>query len=111
MNINLLFELFNDLSENEFEELVYSTYKGYNNSIKRLVEQLEKFLEDFDAVYHPLFKYLLYFMPLDYSVKRLYFRYYSSFLSQQHLRDLLKCKNENIVTHISQFIKDYDIQL
>ncbi|HTO16072.1 MAG TPA: hypothetical protein VLZ83_09885 [Edaphocola sp.] len=111
LNINLLFELFNDLSENEFEELVYSTYKGYNNSIKRLVEQLEKFLEDFDAVYHPLFKYLLYFMPLDYSVKRLYFRYYSSFLSQQHLRDLLKCKNENIVTHISQFIKDYDIQL
>jgi len=111
LNINLLFEIFDELSEKEFEEFAFSTYRGYGNSIKSFVEQLEMFLEDFDSVYHPLFKYLLYFISEDYSVRNLYYSYYSSYLSKQHLRDLLKVKNENIVINISQFIKDYDIQL
>lgn len=111
LNITNLFEIFDELSKEEFEKFALSTYRGYRNSIKNFVEQLEKFLEDFDAAYHPLFKYLLYFISEDYSVKRLYYRYYSSYLSKQHLRDLLNVKNENIVINVSKFIKDYDIQL
>ena len=111
LNINLLFEIFNSLSEQQFDSLVYKIYQGYNNSIENLVKKLDEFLDKFKPVYHPLFKYVLYFIPLSYKVKLLYYKYYSVFASQQHLKDLLLCENENIINQTNQFIKDYDIQL
>lgn len=112
LNINLLFEIFENLSESEFENNVYPFYQGYGNTIDSFIDDMEKFLENFKTSYHSLFKFCLYFSPLSYyRIKRIYYRYYSAYYSRQHLSDLLNIKNGKIVSSINEFIIDYDIQL
>ncbi len=111
LNIKLLFEIFEELSESEFENNVYPFYQRYGNRIDNFIDEMEGFLENFKPPYHSLFKFSLYFNPLSYRIKRVYYRYYSTFYSQQHLTDLLNVKNKNIVSSINEFILDYDIQL
>ena len=53
LNINLLFEIFNDLTFEQFDSLVYPFYQtAFNNSIDKLLKQLDGFLGDFHETYH-----------------------------------------------------------
>ena len=44
LNINFLFEIFNSLTDEQFESFVYVLYNDYGNDVDRLVEKLETFL-------------------------------------------------------------------
>ncbi len=83
----------------------------YNNSIDNLIEQLYKILDKLELRHHLLFKHILYFIPLSYKVKRLYYDFYKKTGTTIFLNDLLIVKSSVIVNEIKQFIKDYDIQL
>lgn len=111
LNINLLFEIFDTLTDDQFNELVYPVYQMYGNSLDSLIEELYKILDKLESRYYMLFKHILYFMPMSYKIKELYYDFYTKTGNSMFLKDLLKVKSSIIVSEIKQFIKDYDIQL
>jgi len=110
LNINFLFEIFNSLTDEQFESFVYVLYNDYGNDVDRLVEQLETFLDDFKESYHQLFKYLLYLLPLSYRTRSLYIKYYRLYHSINHIKDVLTCKSQNIKGDVNKICDYYDIQ-
>lgn len=108
LNINLLFEIFDTLTNEQFNELVYPVYQ---NSLDDLIKQLYKILDKLKPKHYVLFKHLLYFLPLSNKVKKLYYDFYKKTGNTKFLKDLLQVKSSNIVNEINKFIEEYDIQL
>jgi hypothetical protein len=121
LNIQFLFEIFNDLSDEEFEK-VYSIYpiqshnyyeSEYNwkhKELEKIIEQLDEGL-DTEKYGHNLFLYILYFMPLSYNVQYLYKQHWDKFKMKEHLDFILSCKSQKIKNTITQFLERYEIQL
>ncbi len=119
LNIRFLFELFNELTADEFDRLVYSIYSknGYdrNDYLNRLVKQLETILneKDFEKTkgYHNIFEYLLYLIPLSWDVKGLYAKYWGKYHNRKHFENISKCKSVELLEELKVFTKRYGVQL
>jgi hypothetical protein len=110
LNINFLFEIFDSLTDEQFEAYVYVLYNEYGNGVEQLVDQLETFLEDFKESYHKLFKYLLYLLPLSYKARSLYIKYFRLYHSINHIKDVLTCNSKNVISNVNKICEYYDIQ-
>lgn len=127
LNVQLLFEIFNELNDDEFKN-VYAIYPvqemiGYTRTkydwehkdLEILLEKLKErlgqidFLEQSDR--HNLFLYILYFMPLSNSVEYLYKHYWDIYQTKDHFEYILSCNSSTIKQCINKFIRDYEIQL
>jgi len=123
LNIQLLFEIFESLSDENFSENVYPIYPSnrykygryqkdeIENLIDRLYELLEK--EDFttNPQRHNVFQYILYFLPISRNINYLYYSYVRKYNNQQQVEKILNCKSEKIKTYIHNLIDNYEICL
>jgi hypothetical protein len=127
LNIQLLFEIFNELNDDEFKN-VYAIYPvqeriGYTQTIYDWKHKgLEIFLEKLDrrlgqmdflaqSEKQDMFLYILYFIPLSNNVKFLYKRFWDRYKIKYHFEYILSCNSLTIKQCINKFISDYEIQL
>lgn len=121
LNIQLLFEIFENLSDEEFEENVYFMfpqikYDRYKKDrMEKLIERLEEILEKEDFNYtpyrHNIFQYILYFMPINRNIKYLYRSYLEKYNHMEHFEKLRNCKSNELKKHLDKFIQTHEIQL
>lgn len=122
LNIQLLFEIFNELTDEQFEKNIYPIYPNKHaryyrskSELDELLDTLEKRLEQSDFSIQPyrhnLFLYIFYLIPISNDVKYLYKRYWGKFNNKEHFEYILKCKSQRIKTYAQLFIQHYEVQL
>jgi len=124
LNIQLLFEIFETLTDDEFKNNVYKIYpeKRYSHydrfekdQLEKLIERLEDILgnEDFSISpsRHNIFQYILYFLPIKHEINYLYFSYWKKYNNQLHFEQILNCQSEKLKESVNNFIARYEIQL
>ncbi|GHU69039.1 hypothetical protein FACS189413_07220 [Bacteroidia bacterium] len=126
LNIELLFEIFNELNNEQFKNIysIYpmqgisytkTKYDWKHKDLEMLIEKLDEYFEQTDFTEQPdrhnLFLYILYFMPISNNVKYLYKRYWDKYKFKEHFEFILNCKSSMIKQHIIDFMNNYEIQL
>ncbi|MCB0479545.1 MAG: hypothetical protein KDC84_15365 [Crocinitomicaceae bacterium] len=128
LSINILFELFRSLSEEEYDELVSSNfYFGHRSpGVSYRAVNLESHLEELLSIttekeftenesYHTLYEMLIYLIPISYSrilyVYETYWYRNKKVAYEQLMRANENCKSERLNTLIKQFMQEYEIRL
>ncbi len=124
LNILLLFEIFDTLTDYEFKTNVYRIYpkKKYSyygqfdkDQLEIFIERLEDILnnEDFQNSpnRHHLFQYILYLLPINHNIQYLYYLYWKKYSNKMHFERILSCNSSVLKKSINNFIKTYEIQL
>ena len=121
LNIQLLFEIFEDLSDKEFSKYIYPIYPEskyglyQKDKIEILIDRLYEILnnEDFNknTERYNLFQYVLYFLPMSHNIKYLYESYLEKYNNRHQISKILNCKSERLKKYIQNFIDNYEIRL
>ena len=125
LNIQLLFEIIQQLSSEEFEELVkpvfrsgipkHSIFRGID--LSNLLDQLDEILEENefsdDESYHNLFELLVYLLSVSWRVRELYERYQFKYKEKaiEQVKTALTSNSEEITNPLKSFIEQYEINV
>ena len=124
LNIQLLFEIFETLSDDEFKNNVYriypqnkyaSYYQHDKDELTKLIDRLGEILESEDFSISPsrhnIFQYILYFLPIKHEINYLYISYWEKYNNKLHFEQMLNCRSNVLKESVNNFIRSYEIQL
>ncbi|EHP48117.1 NACHT domain-containing protein [Odoribacter laneus] len=117
LNIILLFEIFNNLTDKQFNEYIYFYFNSSHNKkeLNNLIDKLYEFMKEKDfeieCSLHNLYQYVLYLTPISSKARKLYDYYWSKHRNIKHLKYLLLCKSDRLLQEIHKFMEHHEIQL